>query len=145
MIVSNIMRKFFFILYMFIGLSYNAQSNEGKFEISFQDNFKEDFVSLRIGKCKMFNDKVLTSREIGFAGITITFYKPNRIVILENGNIILEKKCNINLNENLLLNLKLNDKKKILKINLNIGKYIGLSKNDNNFELRQLKVPFEYE
>lgn len=145
MIVSNIIRRFFLILSMLIGLKYNAQKNDRKLEISFQDHFKGDTVSLRIGKCEMFKNKILTSREIGFAGITITLYELNKIVISENGIIILEKKCNINLNKKLNLNLELNNRKKVLKVNINTGKYIGLNKDNNSFELRQLKVPFEYE
>jgi len=145
MIVFNIMKKFLFILCMFIGLSYSAQKNDVRFEVSFQDHFKEDTVSLKIGRCEMFKSKILTSREIGFAGIIITFYKTNRMVISENGNIILEKKCNINLNKVIKFHLKLNNKNETLKINLNTGKYIGLNKNIDRFELRQLTVPFEYE
>ncbi len=145
MIVSNIIRRFFLIISILIGLRYNAQNNDRKLEISFQDHFKGDTISLRIGKCEMFKNKILTSREIGFAGITITLYELNKIVISENGIIILEKKCNINLNKKLNLNLELNNRKKVLKVNINTGKYIGLNKDDNSFELRQLKVPFDYE
>ncbi|WP_185216803.1 MULTISPECIES: hypothetical protein [Chryseobacterium] len=139
------MKKSLFILCIFIGLSYNAQKRDNKFEISFQDHFKGDLVSLRIGKCEMFKNRVLTSREIGFAGIIITFFEPNKIVLSENGNTIFEKKCNINLKKEINFHLKLNNKKEILKINLNKGKYIGLNKNEDKFELRQLTTPFEYE
>lgn len=145
MIISNIMRNFFFILCVLIGLSSNAQNLNSKFEVSFQDHFKGDSVSLRIGKCKLFENKALTSREIGFAGIIITFFEPNKISVSENGEIILEKKCNINLKKDIKFILKLNGRKRILRINLNNGKYIGLNKDKDTFELRQLTVPFEYE
>ncbi|MDN5479724.1 MAG: hypothetical protein L0G39_22595, partial [Chryseobacterium sp.] len=97
MIVFNIMRNSFFILCVFIGLSFNAQNLNSKFEVSFQDHFKGDTVSLKIGKCRLFENKILTSREIGFAGIIITFSESNKISVSENGEIILEKNCNINL------------------------------------------------
>lgn len=130
---------------MFVGLSYNAQKHDSKFEISFQDHFKGDTVSFRIGRCEMFKNKILTSTEIGFAGIIITFYEPNKIIISENGNIILEKKCDINLKRKLKFHLKLNDRKESLKIDLTAGKYIGLNKDNDKFEVSQLTVPFEYE
>ncbi|WP_165585239.1 hypothetical protein [Chryseobacterium soli] len=126
-------------------MSSNAQNLNSRFEVSFQDNFKGDIVSLKLGKCGLLKNKILTSREIGFAGIIITFFEPNKISVSENGEIILEKKCNINLKKDIKFSLKLNNRKEILRINLNNGKYIGLNKDKDTFELRQLTVPFEYE
>ncbi|KFF15519.1 hypothetical protein [Chryseobacterium sp. JM1] len=143
------MSKFFFIIYMFFaGLSIHAQNFENKFQVSFQDSFQKDTVSLRIGKCEVINNKVLISREIGFTGVRVELHELNKIIVFENGNTILEKKCSFNLSKDLKFYFILNKKKSSLDINLNNGKYIGLSKNKKEgeaFILQQLKRPFEYD
>lgn len=146
-IVFNTMGKFFLIFLLFVGFNSNAQKQDNELEISFQDNFNKDNVSLKIENCKIFKNQNLTSREIGFAGITVQFFEPNKILVYENGDIILEKKCRLNLNKEIKLRLKLNGESEVLKINLSNGKFIGINKDydKEKFKLRQLAIPFEYE
>lgn len=133
---------------LFAGLNIYAQDLESKFQISFQDSFHKDTVSLRIEKCEVIKNRVLISREIGFTGVRVELYELNKIRVFENGNIILEKKCNFNLDKDLKLYLVINNKKSILDINLNNGRYIGLSNNEKRkgvFKFQQVKLPFEYD
>lgn len=138
--------NFFFFLFLFIGFNSNAQKqNNNKLEVSFQDNFNKDNVSLKIEKCQVFKNQILTSKEIGFVGIIIQFFEPNKILVYENGDLILEKKCKLALNKEIKFRLKLNGKNEVLKINLTNGKFIGINQDKDKFKLRQSETPFEYE
>jgi hypothetical protein len=140
--------KFLFIISLFSGLLLGAQNLEKKIEIALQDFFSEDRVSVSIGKCGIIKNKILTSSDTGFGGVIAEFYEPNKMLITfyEGKKTVAEKRCNIDLDKGLVFHLKLNNKKSILNINLNDGKYIGLSKGENNnFKLRQKSRGFQYD
>ncbi|MGH1517984.1 hypothetical protein [Chryseobacterium sp. JK1] len=140
--------KFFFTISLFTGFVFHAQNLEKKVEIALQDFFNGDKVSVRIGKCKIFENKILTSSDTGFGGVIGEFYEPNKMLITFYGGKrnVIEKKCNLDLSKDLVLYLRLNDKKSILHVNLHDGKYIGLSKGKNNdFKLLQQNRGFQYD
>lgn len=146
--IINMIKKILFLINLFAGFVLQAQNLEKKIEIALQDFFSNDKVSVRIGKCEIIKSKVLTSSDTGFTGVVGEFYEPNNMVITfyEEKEKVTEKKCNIDLDKNLILHLKLNNKKSILNINLSDGKYIGLSKGkNNNFTFRQKKRSFQYD
>lgn len=131
-----------------MGFAYHAQNLDKKIEIAVQDFFNNDKISVSIGRCEIVKNKIITSSDTGFGGVIGEFYEPNKMLITfyEEKKKVVEKKCNIDLGKELVVHLKLNDKKSILNINLNNGKYIGLSKGENNnFKLRQKKRGFQYD
>ncbi len=137
------MIKFFIF---FISLNISAQDLNNEFQVSFQDGFDNDVVSLKVENCGVIRNKILKSREIGFTGVRIEFYS-NKITVFENRTIIYEEKCSLNLNKDLKLHLILNNNKSKILINVNKGKYIGLSKNikKDQFKFQQINRPFEYD
>ena len=146
-------KKFLFkivctLSYIFINTSIKAQDRAEMIEIAMQDNFANDTVSVKIGKCILFKNRILTSGDTGFSGLIAEYFHPNNMMITYYGEkrIVQEKKCRINLKKDIILHLKLNGKKSDSIINLNNGKRIGLSKGKrNNFEIRQKERSFQYD
>lgn len=138
--------------------TFFAQSAENsKLKISFNDFFEKDTVSLEINKNKIVNNLVITSRKsIGFADLDVTILSCNKVkiykkLIISGKSTVSNKELNLKHKlkfKNIVnLFLTLNEKKQEFKIDLNKGKYIGLSKNDSTAELSlsQSEYPFEYD
>ena len=111
------MKKFIFIAFLICGFLSNAQNKEKKIEIALQDFFRNDRVSVTIGRCVIIKNKKLTSSDTGFSGVIAEFYEPNEMIVsfYEEKKKIREKKCNIDFDKNLVLHLKINNELKFSK------------------------------
>lgn len=135
----------FFIVWITISCAVNSQKNMNSYlEIDFQDFFKSDTVSLSINQYLIFSNKALNSDfSTGITDVKVKIYKYKNkgFVKLDNDSIVIGK-----LTEPIIINAILNGKKNEYKVDVEGGKYIGLTNNGgNNFKLYQSKEPFEYD
>lgn len=113
-------------------------------EITFQDFFNKDIISLKINDCTIFNRKEITSNEIlGFTDLSIKLIESDKVIIKDK-KITLP--CSITSTNTFTLKIVLNNQKEtIYTINQKKGKYIGLNKIGNELKINQSKEPFEYD
>lgn len=133
----------------------NAENN--KLKISFNDFFKNDTISLKIGKNEIINNLVITSREsIGFADLDIAVLDCSKVkiynkIIAAGKSTVLNREINLThklkMMNIVIIFLTLNGKGQKFKIDLKKGKYIGFDKDvdKNEFILSQSQYPFEYD
>ena len=138
-----------YILYLFFVLAvFNAKSQENKtliFRFDFQDFFVKDTVSLSINGHLVLNKKVVTSDfwyGLTDAVIRVYLYRGKGLIKIGKDSIITKR-----ISTPIKLKATVNGKESKYKINLEKGKYTGISKKDKNiYELifYQSKNPFEY-
>jgi hypothetical protein len=115
---------------------------ELKLSISFNDYFINDTISLYVNDCLIFKNKVVSSDQIlGYTGITIDISRNGSYTT--RGKII-ELHCKTNISDLNNLRIHFNGLKKIYVIDLRKGKFIGFDKHEEDLQLYQLNLPFEY-
>lgn len=140
------MKKYlFFIVCILMSCAVKSQKNMDSYlEIDFQDFFKNDTVSLTINQYLVFANKTLNSDfSTGITDIRVKIYrnKNEGFVKLGKDSIMIGS-----LTDPIIINATLNGNNNEYKVDIEKGKYIGLSnKGGNNFKLYQSKEPFEYD
>ncbi|MDP9081954.1 MAG: hypothetical protein M3O71_31455 [Bacteroidota bacterium] len=106
-----------------------SDSTQTLFEITFQDYFKHDVVSLKLNKTTIFDGELLDSNTSGFANIKIDLIRkgPHSLTI-----IYLTERKTIYFSNHVNVTISLNGKLNFYTIWLNKGKYVELSKKDSD-------------
>lgn len=140
------MKKYLFFI-VFITMSFVLKSQKNMvscLEIDFQDFFLNDSVSLAINQYFIFANKILNSDfSSGITDMRVKIYrsKNESFVIIGNDSIMIGS-----MTDTIIINATLNGNENKYKIDIDKGKYIGLSKKcDDGFILYQSKEPFEYD
>ncbi len=114
------------------------------FEIVFQDFFSKDIVELKLNGHTVFDGELTSDKVLGVTNIRILGYeneKKSCSVKLINKSIEFDlEKGKLN------LEVFINKSSKKIEVDLAKGKYIGISKqNENNVYIAQSMRPFVYE
>lgn len=135
-----------FIVFLFFFLSTRGQKKEHHnliLEVHFQSHFKNDTVDIKIKNCCIGRNILLNSDEIlGFANEKFSFISRNNImmIIKNSSDTTICKSSEIN-----SLDIVLNKKAYIFKIDFKKGKYIGFYKDeDGKLQFSQSKSRFSY-
>ncbi|MEG0929134.1 hypothetical protein [Chryseobacterium sp.] len=150
------MKKIILLIIIFCSISIiSAQNTDNILKISFNDFFDKDTISLGINRNKIINGLVITSRKsIGFADLDVTVTDCNKVKIYNKlivsgqstvSNKEIKLKYTLKLKSKVNIFLTLNGEKQKFVIDVKKGKYIGLNKNKDRFELSQSQYPFEYD
>jgi len=139
-----------YILYVFfIITAFNAKSQENEtvfFQIDFQDFFVKDTICLSINQYSIINNKVVTSDfSTGLTDAVVRVYRYKRSGLITIGDDSIKIK---RISPPIKIKVSLNGRLIKYKINLEQGRYIGLSKINrvkNELDFYQSKNPFEYE
>lgn len=141
------MRTTFELLIVFFLMVYTAQGQENMnsfLEIDFQDNFKNDTISLEIGCQSVFSNLVVNSEfSTGLTQLSIKFFfveEGVKVVYGAESGFINKFRSPVE------LILYLNGNRIEYSIDLDKGKYIGFSKQTNkSFHFYQANEAFEYD
>ena len=113
-------------------------------QIDFQDHFKNDTTSLEINGEKIFSDSILSSEpSIGLTKAIVIIYPGEKNKMQANvfGNTTV-----IPYSDTLYLVVTINSLRRFYRADLIKGKYVGLTKiNNNNLLLSQSLRPFQYD
>lgn len=137
-----------FLVYFCLGCSSNrnkeVNGNSSILEITFQNYFNKDTVSLKINDCVVVKRETITSNEIlGITGLKINLIDKEKIQ-LRTENIILP--CKIDIDDKFTLEVTLNKKvSEKFKVDIKNGKYIGFNKVEGKIAISQSMKPFEYD
>lgn len=106
---------------------YKILVKDSLLELDFQDFFKNNNVSLTINNTLIFNKvKMMSEEDTGFTGFRVKIYSDSILV----GNK--SKYCKSFLYKENILTVIVDGIESKLNITLNNGKYIGLSKKEDN-------------
>lgn len=135
----------FFLVCLISSCAVVSQKNKDSYlEIDFQDFFKNDTISLKVNEYLICKDKILNSDfSTGITDVRIRIFtcKNKGLVKFGNDSIIIG-----NLTEPITIIATLNGNLNECEVNLENGKYVGLSnKGENILKFYQSKVPFEYD
>jgi hypothetical protein len=113
-------------------------------QIDFQDHFKNDTTSLEINGQRIFSDSILSSESSdGLTKAIVKIYpgEKNKMRVNVFGNTTV-----IPYSDTLCLLVTINSISRFYKADLSKGKYVGLTKiNNNNLLLSQSPRPFQYD
>lgn len=136
-----------FILIFLIGCNSlkkkSATNMDSILEITFQEFFNNDKLSLKLNEFEIFENIFVSSNKTSkITNLTVKAFNDN--VLISNRQV---KKIYLkfSLKNNLVIKTFLNDKQEIFEIDLTKGKYIGFDKKIDELYLLQSKTPFEYD
>ena len=142
------MKKYILNVFLILAV-FNAKSQVNTtcfFEIDFGDFFHNDTVCLSINQYSVLNKKVLTSdfsTGITDAIVEVFNYMGSGLITIGKDSIKIKR-----ISTPIKIKVSLNGRLSKYKINLEQGRYIGLSKINrvkNELDFYQSKNPFEYE
>ena len=116
-------------------------------EIDFQDFFENDTVSLTLDSCLIFKNMKITSNSVlGLVtSISIQVYRVETNIILVKYNKS-DTYCYLDDFDKIKIKIVINGKENQIPVNLDNGKYIGLSKGKSNkVDAEQSKFSFGYD
>ncbi|MCH4895567.1 hypothetical protein E0494_02490 [Marinilabiliaceae bacterium JC040] len=133
------------IVFLVMACCVNIRQNiNSTFEIDFQDFFKRDTVSIKVGGQLVLKNKIINSDfSTGLTDLSLKVYIKENYVIVE----IEDNKIRINdIAIPFTLDIYLNGNLNRYSLDENKGKYIGFNKNSKTtFEFYQQDEPFEYD
>ena len=126
-------------------INFFLQEEKLYMQIDFQDNFKNDTISITFQNKILLENYILNSDVVdGLTDLIIKFMKTNKKleVFLSEKRKFLFAYSNTSKNH---LIIKLNGKEKEMFINLKKGRYLGVMKNEDKICITQSELPFEYD